>query len=822
MARTFPADFQAQTAQASSRPYLVLQIDWHGEPGTKYYLDRPATSFSSAGQRVPDSGLSGAMVVEWGQIALTLREMQVGSVDELTIKLHDGGGELTADLEAVLQQRAEVTIWRMFDHPDVTWPADAAKIFVGSLKPFAWTESERVVSLPLEDISRRLFRTVEFPARKRVFPKIDPDHEDRNIPLCWGRAQRVEAVLVERPWETRILQPVPMTASLPVDLDVLDHPSEIGAPVNFSVSAWLGNDRVTGMFLESSAPDTVPSVFRILSWVQTTKAQAAIVGVFGFGDSRKVVISLASVFPVSERTTLHDFVPQNGTVQLSIGGAWVTTTLDGGIATGDPAPGFASFRLNALMDLVRPGSAIRFANPSATRRSWQAGSVLRAIEGDWVYACNALPSYQVVKVEGFGSLVDDNGETRKDFILLGGKVFDTTDGTVEVTDYAETPYEVNLNDSTWSDPDFPAEGQFEQLEHNITTVRFSQAPRSIEPALDDNRIWVTLDGVETTGSGGETEDSQPITNPAAILSEYLENPYLFDVAEYVHEASFTAAGVALAQRRCGFAQLEPADGLVLLQDISRQCKSVLFFDQGQVQMKVLSNSNPGAVLHLTQQDVLEHALEIEEQPVEEVVTRLMAKWRYQWDDKFRPRSVLGMNAEAEAIFGVGGRDFDIWLYARRTYVESEVAFWLERWSRLYRTVKFQAFHRALRLQPGDWITLSYMLGQEVYATDLELVTTSRVASDSYTFTGQDIGRTLHIYSGTGFTPGSYEITAVDGGQADLSADAGTQGAAGGSFAVGSRGLYIQQPCEVLAVKDNGPRGLVEIVCRHSRALSAPE
>jgi hypothetical protein len=91
--------------------------------------------------------------------------------------------------------------------------------------------------------------------------------------------------------------------------------------------------------------------------------------------------------------------------------------------------------------------------------------------------------------------------------------------------------------------------------------------------------------VEDEGSRGNL-----VTNPAHIVFEYLENPYLMNLAPAsVNTASFTAAPGALAGYACGFAQLEAADGLALLRHITQLCHSVLLFDQGQADLIVLSD-----------------------------------------------------------------------------------------------------------------------------------------------------------------------------------------------------------------------------------------
>lgn len=80
-------------------------------------------------------------------------------------------------------------------------------------------------------------------------------------------------------------------------------------------------------------------------------------------------------------------------------------------------------------------------------------------------------------------------------------------------------------------------------------------------------------------------------------------------------------------------------------------------------------------------------------------------------------------------------------------------------------------------------------------TDLQLGGNSMIIlSPSYTFGVNDVGQTVNITSGTGFTPGTYTITALlygnagqPTGDALLNASAGTAGSTGGHCTVGNAG-----------------------------------
>lgn len=200
--RTFTPNFMTQAASKSARPYLVLEVDWGGATGTRYYLDRPATSFvTNDGARVPSSGVdASAMVASWPAISLSLKEGQIGATDQTSVTLDDTAGAVTAILSSEEKQRKLVSVWRMFDHPTCTWSTDKALIFSGCLRPFDWSAEDNRLTLAIGDLGPLLAKSVSFPATSAIFPNIPDQYQDRSLPLCWGYAQRVEAVLVSKPW----------------------------------------------------------------------------------------------------------------------------------------------------------------------------------------------------------------------------------------------------------------------------------------------------------------------------------------------------------------------------------------------------------------------------------------------------------------------------------------------------------------------------------------------------------------------------------------------------------------------------------------------
>ncbi|MGH7136129.1 MAG: hypothetical protein ACREHD_10335, partial [Pirellulales bacterium] len=344
------------------------------------------------------------------------------------------------------------------------------------------------------------------------------------------------------------------------------------------------------------------------------------------------------------------------------------------------------------------GDLFKFLKSGSPMRAWPTGTVLKQLGGQSVYIANALPSKNVAKVEGFGTITDQAGNTRKDFIVLGNYQETIIAGSA-TTRLAGGGLTVHLNDNTWNNP--PGTG----LGRNVTTVTFpSGVPRDLNANLDNDRIWVTLEGVEDKGDS----TGNLITNPALVILQYLEHSALMFVdPASINLASFTAAATALAGYSCGFAQVESADGLSLLQHIASLCHSVLFFDQGQANLVVLSDTPQTPVVTFdttTNDNLLQGSLTHSESAVDDVVNEVTMKWRQCWDDQSGQKLLDSKNANLTSIAAFGRIAKEINpcdIYWTRSSVAAERDWWLAHLSSIFRNVRFSGFLDAMILQPGD-------------------------------------------------------------------------------------------------------------------------
>lgn len=717
MPRSFTTNFLTQAKSKSTRPYQVLEVDWGAPTGTVYYLDRPATAFvTNDGHRLPASGVDAkVLVIEWPAVSLSLKEGAIGATDQTQVTLDDAGGALTAILNSQEQQRRLVRLWRMFDDPSCVWGTDNGLILAGCLRPFDWTAKDNQLVLKIGDLATLLAKSISCAANNSIFPNVPNDYQDRNIPLCWGHAQRVEAVLVARPWETHITQNTDGTD--PVTVTIADDPVDIGVDGSghTSYQAYLGLDAVNVTFTQSTSPGTGSSTATISKLWDPVLFSAVLLGtVDGAGHSR-LIISNEHIVPSAVAGLLGDpsfnllFAGQ--TIQIVSQTLGIVTVTLANWFVDAPWPGWYTIAINDPSGTVVPnlqiGDVFKFLKNGLPMRGWPTGIVLKQQGSGSVYIANALPSKNVARVEGFGSITDQAGNTRQDFIVLGNYQETIISGST-TTRLTGGGLKVNLNDNTWNNP--PGTG----LGRNVTTITFPEGtPRDLNANLNDDRIWVTLAGVEDAGDS----TGNLIINPALVILQYLEHSALMYVApSSINLASFALAAAALNGYQCGFGQVESCDGLALLQHIASLCHSVLFFDQGQANLVVLSDT-PGTITSTfdtaANDNLLQGSLTHSESAVDDVVNEVNMKWRACWDDQSGQKLLDSKNAKLTSIAAFGRIAKEINpcdIYFARATVAAERDWWLDHLSSIFRYVTFTAFLDALVLQPGDWINVTWIDG----------------------------------------------------------------------------------------------------------------
>ena len=96
-----------------------------------------------------------------------------------------------------------------------------------------------------------------------------------------------------------------------------------------------------------------------------------------------------------------------------------------------------------------------------------------------------------------------------------------------------------------------------------------------------------------------------------------------------------------------------------------------------------------------------------------MVNEVTMKWRQCWDDQSGQKLLDCKNANLTSIAAFGRIAKEINpcdVYCTRASVAAERDWWLRHLSSIFRYMRFTGFLDALILQPGDWITVTWIDG----------------------------------------------------------------------------------------------------------------
>ncbi len=684
MARNLGAAFLNQCNAPQSRPYLVIHFAFSVGGGQiiidRYYIDRDSNDFViDDGDRVPAGSKN--RVLEWGELRLELNEGGIGGADEVQITLSDDDKAFKAIVEVDTQQRISVNIYRMFDHPSVTWGAGKELIFSGAVMPYQWSEGDQTITFTLANMAKRVTKSVGKVAERAIFSRVPEQYEDAPLPICWGKPRRVKAIPVQYPWATQTLEDAP-AAQIPLSgtqtLDILHHPDDMGVDTVSTYQAFLGTDRVSGVFIQSGDKLNTPSQFQITSQSDATLCTGpfqwhAGAGPFGNND---IIVLRADLNPPFY--SVAAWFAGDPNKQCSVWDAGTGTyTIRTVVAVQDPG-GYSSAWVKITVDSSVAGISgrINLLDLSGVRRRWPAGTALQArgSEAEIKYIFSMLPAQSVQRVEGFGGYEDEGGRNVQGFTVIDPGL-----------------YTVNVSDNQWNSG----------LGHDVGTITFEAPPRFAIGSLATNDIWVSCVMAE-----------QSVTE---TVGAYFSSPHLFDeVAGYDvastwiadHIAEMEAAG--LEYTNWAYVQREVRTGLDLLHEIAIKAHGVLLADQGTVQGILLLNTDPGEyVVDFDETNIIEHSLVIEESSVDDLVSHLLGDWTRDWDDLDPPLRLVRYNATVRDTFGQNHQDFEMDAWRGKDEAIHVLDFWLTRWTKIYRTVTFETTLAGLICQPGDWVRVSF-------------------------------------------------------------------------------------------------------------------
>lgn len=151
-----------------------------------------------------------------------------------------------------------------------------------------------------------------------------------------------------------------------------------------------------------------------------------------------------------------------------------------------------------------------------------------------------------------------------------------------------------------------------------------------------------------------------------------------------------------------FALLEVKDVLTLIQEICYQCKVAVIFKQGKFYFKYLPR-HYASIGSITLQDILEDSLEFSFIHTENLMTKSVGNWRFDWSDPKQNIFVIRYNV---AKYGTLEEIRDFYVFNVQKAVEASMSFWLYRRGNSWKRLKIQVPLKWLIAENYDIVTLN--------------------------------------------------------------------------------------------------------------------
>lgn len=663
MARTLTSAAATEAAkQHGAFPRRILEVQFPSPTGTKFYSSEALTSPVTAEGRIRSIG----------NITVRGEPGKGGNVNSMSIELRDDD-LFFKDLNETKPgfQNVDAFLWLWFE--GTTWPDDRILDFGGVLTaPMQWSERTASFSMTMKGFEHKYDKEIGQLATADIFTEIDcAECENALIPIVYGNpCQRVPACVIDRPGQAVLssaLNVVPDT-SLSINATASEAGFTSGSTISLAVGSGGRWERVTGSFATGSSTS-----FSITSR-GAVDAEGTTAGLFGSGGFSYILVPRADITnPDTPRTGHPLYINDNS-------GTWHTIPITHWSQQGTSQAIAIEGNLN-----IPSGSDYKIGSLPGFVPSWPIGTNVAEI-GTWKYVVNYLPSKSVDRVEA--------------------RVEVETGAGARVTQWLEinsAHYTVDNDDRAFN----TALGRL-STDPGLTTVTLNFHPKQL--GINDETVFITLRGIistsHSTSPGGSFGDAA-LENPADVIEHLLTNEFLGNVPSARVDANSFSTAAAAISTKCSFAILnEKARLNDITSDLAYQGNSILFWDAGKATMKALERPLQVAdsELTITRGDYsFNDMLKIEDVDIKQYVTELQAKFR-----PAVPASELVLvrdSSGAKDDFGMQRDTLDLWAYQFPTSVALVTEFWLEYFLETNRRVTFTTFLNAVKIQPGDVITL---------------------------------------------------------------------------------------------------------------------
>lgn len=654
-----------------TEPINIIEIRWTAGGNINAYSDRD----------IPPN-IQGR-ILELGNLDNTVKVSEGGENQSISVKLSDTDGSIKAILDQNDIHKRPCWVYQWFQGLDLS---DKFLLFKGQINsPITWNEGERTVSFDI--VSKIEDAEIGFSIDEGNFPLPPYELIGKPWPLCFGTVVNVPAVGL-RSLATGILGTGVAISDFTLPLRI-----ELAGQLQCDATEYLGQQGalIGGNIIIDDVWGADPNcVAGHCALVADLKSQLR--------QQQRFEIGQITVFG-------GKYFPQGQRITLDINGGLFTGTFNGDVfsissrrhpsffgLSGDPNYGGPAYSIaDGLDNYLKYVGISQFLSRDGIIRLMGIKQSQQIQTG-----CPGSQNQAILH----GSLLDmaqqiyDNAPTADFF-------FATPGSSVTLAGSEELVYVANLLPSTvlavraFREFDtgsvlVTVPEQFYQVRHTdyggyVCTEIVFKTPLSRRGVGWSDDIFVTL----TSSVGPNTVDII-----RWLIGKY--TPYSID------NASFDHVRAAIDNYPSHFPILERKNILTALEEIAYQSRCALFLRNDVFYLKYLSEE-PTPVATITEDDVEAKTLELFHSPTEDLITKLVAKWRYDYAKDDASTFIYRFNV---ATYGKHEQEYDFYIYNIAQLVQKSATFWLIRKANTWRKIKLKTSLRLLNVETFDCVSVN--------------------------------------------------------------------------------------------------------------------
>jgi len=642
--RSLTGPTNTEKNSTSTKPRLVVRVDWPSPIGTKYYSEQALT--------ISGGVVTEARLVSTGVVDMPLNPDQANSlnvISDFSFVLRDEDAVIREYVQEVQTEKSPVYIYQHFVGNAV---ADLTLLMKGMLSsPISKDTSRATMRFDVEDVVALFEKNIGTIANQSDFPDVWREDEGKMLPIAYGKVPRVQSVCIQRGYTTVLAEDIDATQ------DSFHVKNGEHFPQGENINIRVGTEEMRGSF--DGVKFTAIQRPRRVHEAQTTHRCG--------GARRLRDFRLPVDFPTDNELKGYR-------VRLFIFGFSVRRT----IIAYDARLGVIKVdrpfykELNPFIGERVPRGATYYIETPTSKHS-RGEIVEHVLPSGIVYACNDAPSRSITNIE-----------VRAQFKIAAATSDEVKQEETEnrFTPINPSDYVVKLNDTSWG------------LGHGITTIRFKRPLDLIEPNIVEDGLWVTFKAT-VDGSNNLIEDPDKVTYD--LLTRHAGVS-----ASDLDLASFNAVNPLVNHLDMAFALHETKNGLDVAADLAFQSRSVLVWEAGKGYLRYLTNSPAAAATSTVDQDDIQLTTpRLSLTPVEQLFTSVYARYTDDDDTKF----VVVEDTSAISAYGRIQKRVELWAYQTRSSAAEIAAFWLKRWAFVYEWLQVRTFLTRLEVQRLDTVEM---------------------------------------------------------------------------------------------------------------------